>query len=121
MFAGRNQVPRTLAVLACIFAWIATQSVSAADDSSPTVIRDVTVISPDRPAPLEHAYVRLEKGRIAEVSRRPLRGGVEIDGRGKFLIPGLIDTHTHLRQVPGMLAAQRSAHPDLVALQELQE
>src|SRR5262245_31510694 len=94
---------------------------AAADDSPPTVIADVTVISSERAAPLEHAYVRLEGARIAEVSSRPLKGGVQIDGRGKFLIPGLIDTHAHLEEVSGMEAKQRAAHPDLVAQAEAQE
>ncbi len=86
-----------------------------------TVISDVTVISPERPEPLEHAYVQIENGRIAAVSRQPLKGDPQIDGRGKFLIPGLIDSHTHLRQVPGMNTALLSAHPDLVAEEEAQE
>src|SRR5690242_19107267 len=106
---------RQILVLVCVVT-IVDQNASAADDDATTVIRDVTVISAQRPAPMEHAYVRIEGGRIAEVSRRPLKGGVQIEGRGKFLIPGLIDTHVHLTQVPGMEARQRSAHPDLAAL-----
>jgi imidazolonepropionase-like amidohydrolase len=94
--------------------------VMAADLPS-TVISDVTVISPERPAPLEHAYVRLENGRIAEVSSRPLKGGTSIEGRGKFLIPGLIDSHAHLGQVPGMQPAQAAAHADLIAKALAQE
>ena len=89
--------------------------------SGATVIGDVTVISPERPAPLEHAYVRIDNGRIAAISDRPLKGEIQIDGRGKFLIPGLIDSHTHLRQTPGMGPAQRTARPDLVAEEDAQE
>jgi imidazolonepropionase-like amidohydrolase len=106
-------------VLVCV-ATIVDQNTSAADDAT-TVIRDVTVISAERPSPMQHAYVRIEGERIAEVSRRPLKGGMQIDGRGKFLIPGLIDTHVHLTQVPGMGAPQRSAHPDLAAMAVAQE
>src|SRR5580704_11250395 len=86
-----------------------------------TVISDVTVISPERAEPLEHAYVGIENGRITAVSRQPLKGDLQIDGRGKFLIPGLIDSHTHLREVPGMGPAQLSAHPDLVTEEHAQE
>jgi imidazolonepropionase-like amidohydrolase len=46
---------------------------------------------------------------------------VEIDGKGKFLIPGLIDTHTHLGWVAGMTDAQRQAHPDIVKAAQEQE
>ena len=83
-------------------------------DAATTVISDVTVISSERPA-LTHAYVRIANGRIAEVSRQPLKGDLTVDGRGRFLILGLIDSHTHLGSVPGMLSPQRSAHPDLAA------
>ena len=89
--------------------------------SAATVISDVTVISPERAEPLEHAYVAIENGRITAVGTRPLKGDPQIDGRGRFLIPGLIDSHTHLREVPGMGSLQRDAHPDLVAEEEAQE
>ena len=83
------------------------------------VIADVTVVSPERAAPLEHAYVRIRDGRIADVSSRPIDGVEEIDGKGRFLIPGLIDTHVHLAITPGfpasMTAADAAANPEVVA------
>lgn len=83
------------------------------------VISDVTVISPERAEPLTHAYVRIVDGKIAEVSERPLRGERQIDGAGRFLIPGLIDGHVHLAVSPGypaaMTAEQARAHPEIVA------
>src|SRR3954447_8777723 len=56
------------------------------------VITNVTVISPERAAPLLHADVVIRNGRIAEigsnlVANAPARW---IDGTGRFLIPGLI-------------------------------
>jgi imidazolonepropionase-like amidohydrolase len=83
------------------------------------VLSDVTVISPERAAPLTHAYVRIVDGKIAEVSERPLRGELQFDGTGRFLIPGLIDSHVHLAVSPGypaaMTAEQARAHPAVVA------
>jgi imidazolonepropionase-like amidohydrolase len=83
------------------------------------VISDVTLISPERTAPLEHAHVRIADGRIKEVSERPLEGGEQINGTGRYLIPGLIDSHVHLAVSPGfpapMTAADAAAHPDIVA------
>jgi imidazolonepropionase-like amidohydrolase len=83
------------------------------------VVSDVTVISAERTEPLTHAYVRIVDGEIAEVSERLLRGEREIDGTGRFLIPGLIDSHVHLAVSPGypaaMTAEQARAQPEIVA------
>jgi imidazolonepropionase-like amidohydrolase len=65
-----------------------------------TLIENVTVIDGTGAAPLSGASVLIRGERIELVSPRPLRheAGVQIiDGRGKFLIPGLIDTHIHLQ------------------------
>ena len=39
--------------------------------------------------------VGLNGGTIAALSKTPLRGRREVDGNGKWLMPGLIDTHIH--------------------------
>lgn len=92
---------------------------AAAPPDRGLVITDVTIVSPERTAPLEHAYVRISDGKIVEVSRSRLRGETEIDGTGRYLIPGLIDSHVHLAVPPGfpssMTAEQAAAHPDVVA------
>lgn len=79
------------------------------------VIQDVTVISPELVRPLEHAHVLIRSGRIAEVSDRPLSAEHTIDGSGRFLVPGLIDSHVHLYQVPGMSAADEAANRRIAA------
>lgn len=40
--------------------------------------------------------VRIADGRVAEVGERLAPGGLEVDGRGGALIPGLVDHHIHL-------------------------
>jgi len=66
--------------------------------------------------------VRIVDGRIAEVSRQRMKGERELDGTGKFLIPGLIDSHVHLVfQVPSMSLAQEAAFPALAAAARAQE
>lgn len=103
----------------CCFAAFACSSDAPPDTSSGLVVSKVTVVSPERARPLENAYVRIIDGRIAEVSERPLNGPDQIDGTGRYLIPGLIDTHVHLAVPPGfppsMTAEQAAAHPELVA------
>lgn len=104
------------------FAFIACVALSGCATSAPSsglVISNVTVISPERSGPLEHAYLRIVDGKIAELSKHPLRGVQNIDGAGRYLIPGLIDSHVHLALPPGfppaMSAEQAAAHPGLVA------
>jgi imidazolonepropionase-like amidohydrolase len=84
------------------------------------VIANVTVVSPERLSPLQHGFVRIRDGRIAEVSDRPLGGVRTIDGTGRFLVPGLIDSHVHLQQLP-MQPGQRAAHARMAAAALAQE
>ncbi len=54
--------------------------------------------------------VAIEKGRRdAQVSKR----ADIIDGSGLFLTPGLIDSHVHLGDIPGMTSEQEAEHPDI--------
>src|SRR5687768_3985120 len=64
---------------------------------TPLVIRDVTVIDMASPAPKKRMTVVVEGGRIATIGRglRIPKSARVIDGRGKFLIPGLWDMHVH--------------------------
>lgn len=69
------------------------------------LIRDVTIVSPERAAPLPGSYVVLENDRIAAVGQGAPPAGrwdAVIAGRGRVLMPGLIDGHTHLAMPAGM-------------------
>jgi dihydroorotase len=62
------------------------------------IVEDATVVSPRGRSV---ADVCVEEGRIAYVGARPAGGARrKTTGIGKFLIPGLIDTHVHFRS-PG--------------------
>jgi len=63
-----------------------------------TVIENVTLISPERAAPLLHASVVIRDGRISEIGTNLVAGphARKIDGSGRFLIPGLLDSHVHV-------------------------
>ncbi len=63
------------------------------------IISDVTLIDGTGSAPIKHAWVQITDGRIAKISRASIRvnGAEKVDGHGKFLIPGLIDIHVHLK------------------------
>jgi imidazolonepropionase-like amidohydrolase len=60
---------------------------------------DVTVLPMDHEAAVAHQTVVVRDGRIASVSRSgvPLPSSVRwIDGRGRFLMPGMADMHAHI-------------------------
>jgi imidazolonepropionase-like amidohydrolase len=68
-----------------------------------TLIRDVTVI--DGPASMArpHLDVTVRDGRIERVTATQgstPRGARIIDGRGKYLLPGFVDTHAHVAMGP---------------------
>jgi imidazolonepropionase-like amidohydrolase len=71
------------------------------------VIENVTLISPERAAPLGSADVVIRDGRIAEIGTDLVAGGEarRIDGRGRYLIPGLVDSHVHVGNWAGVDAA----------------
>ena len=60
------------------------------------VLSNARVIDGTGAAPLEAASVRIEAGRIVEVSAERTPGGDAIDLGGRTVIPGLIDAHAHL-------------------------
>ena len=80
------------------------------------VIEDVTLISPERPLPVAHTAVVIRNGRIAEIAPHLVAGphATRIDGRGRFLIPGLIDSHVHVGDMTLLDDDTAEAHPELV-------
>jgi len=112
---------RVAAVVALAAACASPRNASpAAAPPAPTPgdlwIRDVTVVSPDRPAPVAHANVLLRGERIVSVgSEAPPPGARTVDGAGRWLVPGLIDGHTHLAEVPGVPREQYAALGPAVA------
>lgn len=75
-------------------------SMAVAQAPRPTLISNVTVIDGTGAPPLPGASVLVAGGRIALISPGPIpppAGALVIDGSGRFLIPGLIDSHIHLQ------------------------
>jgi imidazolonepropionase-like amidohydrolase len=67
--------------------------------AAPLVIRGVTLIDGTGRGNVANATVVVEGTRITQAGANtlPMPAGAQItDGRGKFLIPGLIDVHVHL-------------------------
>ena len=73
-----------------------------------TAFVDVTVIPMDRERRIEHQTVIIRDGRIETIgptASTPVPTGVaRIDGRGRFLMPGLAEMHGHVPAQPGTFA-----------------
>ena len=87
-------------ILGMCAAALAVSSTLADVPASPAVvISDVTLIDGTGSAPRAHMNIRIEKGYIADVARTPekkVNGDVEIDGSGRYLVPGVFDSNAHL-------------------------
>jgi hypothetical protein len=83
-----------------VFLALNTCGTAAAATRSCTAFVDVTVVQVDRERELPHETVLVRDGRIAAIA--PARKSTlparcfAIDGRDRYLIPGLIDSHVHL-------------------------
>jgi imidazolonepropionase-like amidohydrolase len=81
------------------------------------VIENVTVISPERVALLRHADIVIRDGRIVELGTNLVAGSHarRVEGTGRFLIPGLIDSHVHVGHSAALDDDAIDAHPELWA------
>ncbi len=64
------------------------------------IIENVTLIDGTGGPPVPKAFVLIQGNRIAKVDNAPIKiskGAIRINGKGKYLIPGLMDIHIHLR------------------------
>jgi len=93
--------------------WLAAQN--SVDDG--VIIENVTLISPERSAPLLHADVVIHDGRITEIGTHLVAAALarRINGTGRFLIPGLIDSHVHVGHSAALDDDAIVAHPGLWA------
>jgi imidazolonepropionase-like amidohydrolase len=66
----------------------------------PTVIANVTIFD-GKGGKLENGAVRFEGGKVVAIGQSVDTGGATvIDGRGKWVTPGIIDIHSHLGNYP---------------------
>jgi imidazolonepropionase-like amidohydrolase len=64
----------------------------------PLAITNITLIDATGAAPRAHMSVRIDNGRIVDVRASDNRqsGDTEIDGSGRYLVPGFFDNNAHL-------------------------
>ncbi len=93
---------------------LALPALPAAAQDDPHVFRGARLL-PITGEPIDDGVLVVQGGRITEVGgsdTRTPQGAVEHDVSGKVLMPGLVDTHSHIGSVSG---GDRSAplHPDV--------
>lgn len=93
--------PLSLLLALCLLVASAAFIPSAAQNATQTItFTNVNVVPFDRERILESQTVIVRDGRIAEIGpankTKVPAGAQEIDGRGKYLMPGLADMHVHL-------------------------
>jgi imidazolonepropionase-like amidohydrolase len=105
-----------LAIVACGSAPSTIDKRSPAFDEGSIVIESVTIISPERDGALITADVLIRDGRIAAIGTdvRVGKGAQRIDGTGRYLVPGLIDSHVHVGHTMALDDAVIERRPDLV-------
>lgn len=95
-------------------------------DVNMTVITNISIITATEKGSVSTmpGYVVINNESIVYVGRNKpvIRTGTKIiNGKGKFIIPGLIDSHIHAGRVIGLTDEQYDSHPELVETQLKQE
>ena len=84
--------------LCVVFSFLCLTAAQTKTIDDGVLIKNVTIVSPERSSPLAHAAVAIRDGKIAEIGTDLIAGQNPevIDGHAGFLIPGLIDSHVHV-------------------------
>lgn len=101
-------------LFALSFAFHSSAASKVIDDG--LVITGVSVISPERSEPLRNTTVVIRGDHIAEIGTNLVAGAhaQKIDGTGRFLIPGLIDSHVHVGNMGPLDDDAIESHPELL-------
>src|SRR5688500_13048016 len=84
------------------------------------IIENVAIVSPEVSRASAPRNVLIRDGRIVSISDKPIasKDAQRVNGRGKFLAPGVMDSHVHLADAVGLpyvsddldIAALRAAY-----------
>jgi imidazolonepropionase-like amidohydrolase len=100
-------LPAAILMLALLTALLPTATAQTTNGRNETIaIVAVNVIPMDRERVLKNQTVLIRGGRLAEIGDESKikvpNGALKIDGRGKFLMPGIVDMHLHLAPGEGV-------------------
>lgn len=82
------------------------------------LVENVTIVSTNKDGIIEkyigHVLIDNETILYSGTQKPKVTGNLKnIDGKGKFIIPGLIDSHVHLANMAGMTWRNQRNHPEL--------
>jgi imidazolonepropionase-like amidohydrolase len=78
----------------------------AASGDGPTMIVGATLIDGTGGPPIENSVIHVQDGQIRSIASGNFTASGEsvavIDARGKYIVPGIVDAHTHIDSVGGV-------------------
>src|SRR5207253_5534204 len=94
--AVRSLKMKTFASIACLILFASVGATAQPRDAQTTLIRNATVLTVSH-GTLANTDVLLRNGKIAAVGQnlKAPEGARVIDATGKFVLPGIIDAHSH--------------------------
>lgn len=106
---------KTILVLLSVFASMISEISFSAQLEGDLVIRNVNVIATQTMTIKPNMDVLIRGERIVKTGHKlEVKAKQTLDGDGRYLSPGLIDSHTHLSGVPGMTFQQMQKNGDVV-------
>jgi imidazolonepropionase-like amidohydrolase len=108
-------IPRTRAVRGAFAACVALLAGAAPAATQDVAIRNATILTVTN-GTIENGTVVVRNGRITAVGRDvAMPAGVRvIDGTGRFVMPGIIDAHSHMAIEGGINEGSESVTPEVV-------
>jgi imidazolonepropionase-like amidohydrolase len=113
-------MPRHLYSFRCAAVAVLLAAFGPGAEAADLVIEAVAIVSPDQPRASTPRHVLIRGGRIVSISDKAIdaTGVQRLNGRGKFLTPGLMDSHVHVTDAVGLpfenddpeIAALRAAY-----------
>lgn len=104
-YRGINETPRTRTASVQLFSVLILMFCCAysfaGSSGTSTLIRNVQIIDENAKLLKGRRNVLIKNGQIITINHKETPADKVIDGAGKYLMPGLIDSHVHLHGVPG--------------------
>src|SRR5260370_33070890 len=94
---SRKPVLYLLSLLCLLYLPFSATAATPPDSPSVILIQNATVLTVSHGA-IEHGSILIKDGKIAEVGQsiKAPAGALVIDASGQFVIPGIIDCHSHI-------------------------